>query len=72
MQSDDIITLFEQVRSAVYFGDSLKLLLNSSRLEELSKEGKFKVPVITPLEIFKGQKVPENQCPDLLWLLAAG
>lgn len=56
MPAADIISMFNKVKQAVYFGDSMKLLLNSSRLQDLHRNQKLKVPVITPLDIFKGQK----------------
>ncbi len=56
IRSEDIIKLFNAVKESVYFGKSMKLLLNSSRLEDLYRQTLLKVPVITPLEVFSNQK----------------
>ncbi|MBK7213054.1 MAG: hypothetical protein IPH88_07120 [Bacteroidales bacterium] len=56
MPAADIVTMFNKVKTAVFFGEDMRLLLNSSRLEDLQNSNQLKLPVITPLEIFKGQK----------------
>ncbi len=52
IQVKDIEVLFEKIGASVFFEKKLTLLLNTSRLIKLSKD--FKVPTITPEEIYKG------------------
>jgi hypothetical protein len=60
--SEDKITpgqielLYNYIKEHAYFGDVLRVFVNSYHLSVLRENGELKVPCITPTEIYKGQK----------------
>ncbi|NOQ25631.1 MAG: pyruvate, phosphate dikinase [Bacteroidales bacterium] len=53
MPEEDILRLRNIVSNATYIGDSLHLLLNSARLQDLSMEFERKIPILKPSDIYR-------------------
>ena len=53
IQPKDIETLYQQIIKTTFINKNFALLLNTSRLIDLSKQ--FKIPTITPEKIYKNQ-----------------
>ncbi|MGE0076709.1 MAG: PEP/pyruvate-binding domain-containing protein [Bacteroidales bacterium] len=53
MTQDDIFFLWNVVSKSTFIGDSLRLLLNSARLQNLSSHFENRVPVLNPSDIYR-------------------
>lgn len=53
MSQEDIVLLWNIVSKSTFIGDSLHLLLNSSRLQNLSSSFESKVPILNPSDIYR-------------------
>ena len=53
MSQEDIVLLWNIVSKSTFIGDSLHLLLNSSRLQNLSSSFEIKVPILNPSDIYR-------------------
>jgi hypothetical protein len=51
MNTDQIKTIYNLIKQTSYCGDNLFFMLNSPRLEEISKE--FEIPTIKPSDVYK-------------------
>ena len=57
ISAEQIIVLYEKVKANSFFGDSLKININTDHLLELKKAGKFKnIPTVSAADIFGTQQ----------------
>lgn len=69
MPKESIAAFYEHVKKKVYFGEKLKLLLNTERLLALEDSLKMEIPVMKPSELYESktfQAISKGMCTGRL------